>query len=276
MASPFHAATTLSSRPGADPPPARGQQGPGPAESGRCRGGRCGGCSTDRPCSNVPAAVTPNSAAAYCRPPGPSTPVSSPGVQSIEEAFRAVAVRVQGRGQAALGGPQLGEASRRTSPGRPGGPARPGAPPQVRVHPGQQRVVVEHLLEVRHHPAAIHGIPGESPGQLVIHAPAGHSLRGPGHHPQRRRVRLAVALSRALRLPQQEFEHHRRRELRRAAETAGGRVVALSQGDDGLVARWREHRLGLARDAHWPGPGPAPGAARPARPAPRRSPGPGW
>ena len=62
-------------------------------------------------------------------------------------------VRVQRAGQAALGGAQPGEQEVAGLQRDPAAEGVAGQPPPVQVDAGQQRVVVEHLLEVRHHPA---------------------------------------------------------------------------------------------------------------------------
>ena len=93
----------------------------------------------------------------------------------------------------------------------------------MKVDPQQQGVVVQHLLEVRHDPLRVHRVPGEAAGQLVVHAAPGHRRTGPDYHRQRP-VRSGSAM-----VAKQELQHHRRRELRGAAESAVGPVVSLLQ-----------------------------------------------
>ena len=74
-----------------------------------------------------------------------------------------------------------------------------GPPGPVRVDPQQQCVVVEHLLEVRHHPLRVDGVAGEPAGQLVVDAAAGHRLTSAPHRRQRnRRSRTFVAAQQRL------------------------------------------------------------------------------
>ena len=48
----------------------------------------------------------------------------------------------------------------------------------MRVDPQQQRVVVQHLLEMRYHPSIVDAVAGEPAGELVIHSAAGHRRAG--------------------------------------------------------------------------------------------------
>ena len=85
-----------------------------------------------------------------------------------------------------------------------------GAP--LGVHAQQQRVVVEHLLEVRHHPVAVDA------SSARTRRPAGRGCRRAPSPPASRRA------SRRSPCRQQELQHHRRRELRarpRTPPTAG-------------------------------------------------------
>ena len=49
----------------------------------------------------------------------------------------------------------------------------------VEVGAGEQRVVVEHLLEVGHQPARVDGIAREAAADLVVDAAARHGVEGP-------------------------------------------------------------------------------------------------
>ena len=159
-------------------PPRPGGEQPAPARrpTAPASSGSAGSCSVDEPCSKVPASVTAQQVGgpaprrsrrapraswagvqAYVRP---STPAAS---ASRAEAKPPSACEVA---QQELGG----------LAGDPPGQRRPGRPPQCSVDPQQQRVVVEHLLEVRHHPARVHRVAGEAAGQLVVHPAAGHRL----------------------------------------------------------------------------------------------------
>ena len=79
-------------------------------------------------------------------------------------------------------------------------------------------VVVEHLLEVRNHPALIHAVAVKAPGKLVVDAAARHLFK-------RRREGiprlLVVAAHRHL---QQQVQRRRVRKLRLRTEAAIARV----------------------------------------------------
>ena len=148
----------------------------------------------------------------------------------VVRALAAVAVGVERGGKPALGCAQLPEHEVaglfRHPAGERGTVASPQLsrpPPQVRVHPGEQRVVVEHLLEVRHGPARVHAVPGEAAAKLVVHAAAGHRLAGRLGH------RQGGPLPGPLVVAEQELQDHRRRELRCAAESGARPVEARFQ-----------------------------------------------
>ena len=52
----------------------------------------------------------------------------------------------------------------------------------VEVQLRQLRVVIKHLLEMRHQPFGIHRVAGEAAAQLIVNAPGGHSVAGVQHH----------------------------------------------------------------------------------------------
>ena len=92
----------------------------------------------------------------------------------------------------------------------------------------EQRVVVEHLLEVRHEPALVHRVAVEAAADEVVHPARGHPV-------ERRHRQLGLAAT------QQELQRRGRRELRRSrAEAAPLRVVQLAQ----TPHRREEQRLG--------------------------------
>ncbi len=100
----------------------------------------------------------------------------------VEGALAALAVGVQGRGEAAVVGAQLAE---HPLGGLGHDPAREGrarGPPPVQVHAEQERVVVQHLLEVRHGPRRVDGVAREPAAELVVHPAAGHRLEGAFRH----------------------------------------------------------------------------------------------
>ena len=101
--------------------------------------------------------------------------------------------------------------------------------PGVDVRAGQQRVVVEHLLEVRDRPGRVGAVAVEAAADLVEDPAA-------GHRPQREEAHRRLAAG------QQQLDDRRRRELRRAAPAAVDAVEAPAQGLDGLVERLRAQR----------------------------------
>ncbi|ESU51522.1 hypothetical protein P376_0494 [Streptomyces sp. HCCB10043] len=148
---------------------------------------------------------------------------------------RVLAVGVQRGGEPALGGPQLPHHEVGGLQGDPAGLVRPGGPPEVGVHPAEQGVVVEHLLEVRDDPLPVHGVPREPAAELVVDPATGHRRTGVGSH-------LEGALGPGPRImPQQELHDHGRRELGRAPEPAVLLVVLPGQPEQGL------RHLGLPR-----------------------------
>ncbi len=145
----------------------------------------------------------------------------------------AVGVGVQRRGEPALGqrhvAQQVVERLLRDDPV----PLLAGRRVRVQVGRGQQGVVVEHLLEVRHQPSAVHRVAGEAAGQYVVHPPGRHPVQRRRHH--RRRLGIAAPAH-----PQQELERAGGRELGRAAEAA---PLGVERRAD-RAGRGRQRRLG--------------------------------
>ena len=101
----------------------------------------------------------------------------------------------------------------------------PGHLPALEVEPGEQRVVVEHLLEVRGEPLGIHRVAGETAAEMILNATRSHALEARGHHLQRFAIAgLAVAA-------ETEREAHGVGKLRGAAEAA---VAGVEPGGDRL------------------------------------------
>ena len=46
----------------------------------------------------------------------------------------------------------------------------------MQIDTAQQGLVVEHLLEVRHEPLAVDGVPGKAATDVVVHAAGGHCV----------------------------------------------------------------------------------------------------
>ena len=102
----------------------------------------------------------------------------------------------------------------------------------VQVDGREQRVVVEHLLEVRHEPALVDRVAVEAAADEVVHAAERHPVERAARH-----LLLAAA--------EEELEHRRGRELRRPPPAAPLRVEALAE----RALRVGEQRVGerLAR-----------------------------
>ena len=133
----------------------------------------------------------------------------------IELPLHTFAVGVERGREATLGRTQLAQ---HEVGGAGGDPLAERAAP-AGVEADQLGVVVEHLLEVRHHPLRVDGVAREAAAELVVDPAACHRLAGRVEHlPRRGRA-----------VPQQELEHHRRRELRRAAEPPVARVELTGQ-----------------------------------------------
>lgn len=139
------------------------------------------------------------------------------------------AVGVQRGSERALGRAEFAQQEVRGGQRDPAGEGRAGGPPQVQVGAQQQGVVVQHLLEVRHHPVGVHRVPGEAAAELVVDAAAGHRPAGAHGHLQRR-LRTGPGV-----VAQQELQHHGRRELGRAAEAAPALVEVPAETHQRLV-----------------------------------------
>ena len=136
----------------------------------------------------MPASVTSNS----CGRPGAvlerrARPAARRGPR-VELALDALAVGVQRGGEPALVGAQLAQ---HEVGGLRGHPLRHRAAP-AGVEAEQLGVVVEHLLEVRHHPAAVDGVAREAAAELVVHPATRHRLAGGVEHPPRVGVLVAA------------------------------------------------------------------------------------
>jgi hypothetical protein len=99
--------------------------------------------------------------------------------------------------------------------------------PRVEVGRDEQRVVVEHLLEVRHEPALVDRVPVEAAADEVVHPARRHRVERRGDQ-----VELAPA--------EQEVDRRGGRELRRAAEATPLRVEDPAQ----VARRLAEHGVG--------------------------------
>ena len=218
--SPFHSVSTLSSSPGAG-----AARGPRTALPGRLDLGRPG---------SSPRCVQPGRG--WCDPRScrssvnsyhsSATSASSPsdvadlaGRPHVEQALVAVAVLVGrvgvlGRVEPAGGMAQVAQhvLDRLVDDLLPAFLAEDEV--GVEVDADQQRLVVEHLLEVGHQPLLVDRVAGEAAADVVVHAAAGHRVERRGDDRAARRPAGAHVG------PQHQVEAHRRRELRRRAEPA--------------------------------------------------------
>ncbi len=126
----------------------------------------------------------------------------------VEAALLALGVGVLGRREAALGLAQIAQhIGDRLVEHLP--PARlTDLLPRVQVGAGEERLVVEHLLEVGDHPERVDRVAREPPAEVVVHAARRHRVERGGHDsasPVTPVVRVGA---------QAELERHRLRELR--------------------------------------------------------------
>ena len=136
--------------------------------------------------------------------------------EGVEAALLALAVGVLGRGEPAPGEGEVGEQVVEGAAGYGGEAGLPGDLRRPGVEAGQQGVVVEHLLEVGHQPALVHGVAGEAAADLVVDAAVGHRGQGAVHHG--RRLRRPVGAGD----PQQELQARRLGELRAGRRSPRG------------------------------------------------------
>ena len=147
---------------------------------------------------------------------------------------------------------------------------------RFQVGDGELRLVVEHLLEVRHEPALVHRVAMEAAAELIVHAALGHLAQREQRHVERFLVLGARVVA------QQEVVDRGARKLGRAAEAAQARVERAAEREEAAVqdgaidgarpARPRPPRVAEAARRRR---APIPRSGRGRRPRPRRS-GSGW
>ena len=149
------------------------------------------------------------------------------GLPDIEPAFFTLGVRVERGEEAAFGAPHLPAHPVEGRPRRLRAAGIPGDPVRLEVRRDEQRVVVEHLLEVGNEPLAIGGVPVEPAAELIPEPAGGHPRqREPGG---RERLRIPGAVPLAQMPTQQEAQLPARGELRCRAEPAVSPVVGAQQ-----------------------------------------------
>jgi hypothetical protein len=160
----------------------------------------------------------------------------------VGEALDPVGVRVLRRGEASFRKPEVPDHVVESLLRHPPVPLVPGDQPGVEVSGREERVVVEHLLEVRDEPGLVNRVAVEPAAQDVVHAAGSHSVQGRPHH----RERVVAPGS------QQKLEVRRRRELGRTPEAAVlGVELRAKRGDrvhdqlrrERLVGRWALARV---------------------------------
>ena len=114
----------------------------------------------------------------------------------------------------------------------------------VEVQPCQERVVIEHLLEVGDEPVGIGRVPVEPSTQLIVDAASCHPVEGQLHHFEYGGVFGAEVLTK------QELQGHRLRELGLQSEPTVRVVKLLAQ---------LTHRIGHDDVSQWLDAGRAPG-----------------
>ncbi len=138
----------------------------------------------------------------------------------VEAALLALGVRVDGRDERALGRGHVAQEEVGRAARHPGQLAPPRHLPGLGVGHRQQRVVVEHLLEVWDEPFRVGRVAVEAAPHLVLEAPGGHPLQGEHRHVQRPRVARPAVVA------QEEAHREARRELGGALQPP----VALVEG----------------------------------------------
>src|SRR5437667_4123508 len=103
----------------------------------------------------------------------------------------------------------------------------------LEVEAGELRVVVEHLLEVRHAPPGVGRVAVEAAAELVMDAARGHALERRRRHGERVRVARAAVIA------EEERRHRRPGGPGRGPEAAPGGVEARRERGDGRADRRR-------------------------------------
>ena len=116
----------------------------------------------------------------------------------------------------------------------------------MEVDADQQRLVVEHLLEVGHEPFLVDRVAREATAEMVVDATTGHRVE------RRRDDDLCVFLWSPLIGAQHEIEAHRRRKLRRSAEATPHRIERTGELLHRLVELSHSRQAGRRFDLRRP------------------------
>ena len=156
----------------------------------------------------------------------------------VGEALDALGVRVFRRGEAALGQAQHSHEVVERLLDDAAIALLPLDRPRVQVDGCEQRVVVEHLLEVRHEPDRVDGVAVEAAAELVVDAAGSHPVERDARHAE-----CVLGLGACVEAKEQ-FERRRGRELGRAAEAAVDRVELRAERRERASKEAGGQRLG--------------------------------
>jgi hypothetical protein len=160
------------------------------------------------------------------------------GAPHVEGAFLSLRVRIAGGMERARRRTHVGEQVAEHLLGHRPEVGRSGEPVGVDVEPGQERVVVEHLLEVRHEPPGIHRIPVEAAGQLVPHPAGRHGAQGV----------LELGQGTGVAAPRRPAKHHLQRDrLGKLGCRAESTVLGVVAGGERSVGAVQECHVGIPR-----------------------------
>ena len=168
--------------------------------------------------SKLPRSVAPNHAIASSASGSPLERLAQLLHRpDVEPALLALGVGVEGRVEAALGAAHLAQRPVEGLLADPPEEVVMRDQPAVQVDAGQQRVVVQHLLEVGHEPIGVHRVAREAAADLVVHPARRHRAQRAGASS---RSRLGAAGTRAP-TPAGTSARCRSRRWRRRTESAG-------------------------------------------------------
>ena len=151
------------------------------------------------------------------------------GCPDVKRAFFAFAVGILGSVKTAVG---TGHVAQNIGKGFFGDAAEKrvaGCLKYIQIQARQQRIIVQHFLEVWHQPIRIHRIAGETAAQLVVDAAVRHRSHGVFDLIERGLVAGAMPMA------QHHFQHHRLGKLGRIAITAKPFVILAHLAFGGVI-----------------------------------------